>query len=360
VQALNALLYVFVLLSAVVPGGNSALADAGYDPFSDCRVTAEQEEERRFCEQWDSKLQVDAYRCGGALLPGLLSPCANSRYGEMTVLQNDNENIVERVLTLYIAEYQYWLKRSLQDFEKADKAAVSDEQWQTWVRHSERSRALLARSVERHGDLYRELPMDSPGRTEGYAENELEYMDVLSVAAGSTYSPRIYEEVWGFPVPSNHHAIYLAEVDPARTIHALTHATEASGARHHKEGSDILFTARGGHAVTVEDAFEILLLVCEHQRHTAMAHADAIRAFVDRYSLHYSGNGHRSSMAVYDFAVRYRALKIISCIGTVEDAPLVRRIKKDPPERRPSKAWIGLQGDASITQLADRVLVGLE
>lgn len=327
------------------------------DPYSKCRTTLSLDDQQVLCEKWDKWILTDAFKCGESLLPGVIERCPQSDHRDVEILAPDNDAIVNRVLMLYIAEYQYALNNWLKAFQVTDQSSVTEEQWQLWERTAERNKLFLARSVEKNGACYQKFAMDSPGRWGGHPENELEYFDLLAPAAESTFSRRIYDEIWAFPVRSSHFSTYLANVDPVRTIQELGGATVGFEMNGQLRVTDTLFTGDSKHAIPIVDAFEVLRLISETHPVLASKHAEKILSFVHTHALHFAG----SQEALYDILVRYRALMIISDVGGHADLPLTRQLGIDPPtSTRDMPEWTMLPKNISIANLSAEVAVRLD
>jgi hypothetical protein len=340
-----------------------SLVDAwqgGVAPDVDTKVASpspaasmEAAKEAEFCSRWDVLLHSNAMKCGNVMLPELIACCEETRDGLVHILRYNNAPIVDRVVNLYVAEYQYWLSKPIRTFEESQVSARSAEEAAVRTRTYKRNKEQLRQSIERHGNLFRDLPMDTSGRKMG--ENEADYLDQLATAAELTFDPRIYDEVWGFPMCGEVHLTYLAKVKPETTIQMLSSATPGFELDGTKCAPDTLFVPDNGPAISFTAAFGVMQRLCESQPLVAKEHVDAIRGFVRVHALHYAKQPDMKYLEVRDFMLRYLALEILQSVGSTADVPLIEKLAENAPEKRPSNSRAGFGNATSIASLAARV-----
>lgn len=312
----------------------------------------------RFCADWDVLLRTDVIQCGGRLLPDLLVLCKDTPYGQVHIFRYIDESIRQRVLALYIAEYQYGLSRSIQAAEKANRAHATEEQVSLWDRTREREQRMLAQSIERHTNLFDGLAMNPAWRKEG--EREFEYLSLLATAAESILDPKIYEEVWGFPVSGDFHIGYLVEADPARTTKELVSAGAGFTLNGKRYARDTLFRRNSGMSISISTAFDVMQRICERYPSLAREQANDVRAFTQRYALHFAPSGEAGYQEVNDFKVRQAALQILAYVGNRDDIKFAHTLARNAPEKRPPSFRKVVQDKRSIAESAANAISMIE
>jgi hypothetical protein len=336
----------------------SAICATPEDLFPSYLQSMNPQELTRFCADWDALLRTDAVQCGGRLLPDLLVLCKDTPYGQVHIFRYIDESIRQRVLALYIAEYQYGLSRSIQAAEKANRAHATEEQVSLWDRTREREQRMLAQSIERHTNLFDGLAMNPAWRKEG--EREFEYLSLLATAAESILDPKIYEEVWAFPTAGAFHVGYLVETDPVRTTKELVTAAAGLTSNGRKYAQDSLFRRNNGMSISISTAFDVMQRICERYPSLAKEQANDVRAFTQRYALHFAPNGKTDYREVGDFMLRQATLRILAQVGNCDDIEFVHRLAKNPPEKRPPSFRKVVQDKRSIAESAANAISMIE
>ncbi len=302
-----------------------------------------------FIARWDAQVRQDVDKC-----LGLLSPfTAYSAEYDTFVLRNRDASVVDRLIALYIAEYQYWRHRIVTTFKNiapSDLPEAEREQFALRRRTYEREKQMLEQSIARHGCLFVDFAMNGRWRTVG--ENELEYHDFLVSLAESTFDARIYEEVWEFPTSTKMRIAYLAEIEVEKTIERFRDAEVGFILNEKLYAPDTLFLSGNGAAISVQNAFQILRHVVERQPILAKQNTATILAFVRAYGLHYARMPGQTYKEPLDFAVRNDALHILKHIASREDIPLIQRLAEDAPTRRPPRFRTDSKDETSISELA--------
>lgn len=301
-------------------------------------------------ERWDAALHTDVFHCIQLLAPLIQY---SERYKTNLLIQT-HPLVTQRVLDLYIAEYQFALHKAIATIESVrsePSSAVREETDILRRRTCERQTEMLAQSLERHGNQFEELAMHGPWRNEG--EAEAEFQELLASIAESTFDPRIYEEVWNFPVWSPLHIAYLATVRPAETIERFAHVQAGFELNGETYAPDTIFLQHNGAAFSVHDAFDLLAHLAQQHPAHAGEQSEVFREFVETYALHYAPKKDSRYRERLDYLVRYRALEILAEIGRTADISLIKRLSENPPERRPGNFRSVSGRDSSISALAD-------
>ena len=262
------------------------------------------------------------------------------------------------MLALYIAEYQDGLSRSIQAAEKASRAHATEEQVSLWDRTREREQRMLAQSIERHTNLVDGLAMNPAGRKEG--EREFEYLSLLATAAESILDPKIYEEVWAFPTAGAFHVGYLVETDPVRTTKELVSAGAGFTLNGKRYARDTLFRRNSGMSISISTAFDVMQRICERYPALVEEEANDVRAFTQKYAMHFAPNGKTDYREVGDFMLRQAALRILAQVGNRDDIEFVHSLAKNPPEKRPPTFRKAVQNKKSIAESAANAISMIE
>lgn len=353
-SAKRMLTIVSVQLLCVLPFGAYA---SDSDLLSSCDAKDDVAMAAEVCRKWDDLIHKDAMRCGELLLPNVSDQCETG-IGRTTVLIMRGEPIVDRVLKLYVAEYQYTYARRILAFDVAQMDSErSQEQLAISKRNLLRNRRLLQESIDRHGNLHDAYAMSSSNR--GIGENEMDYLTELGTVAESTLSTRIYDEVWGEGARGELWMYYLANVQPKRTLDLLTTGMVGFVIEGQKYAEDTLFRADEVGGIFIPEAFELLALICRYHPVLALENAARIRSFIRDNALHYAEGKKEKHLDLLDYKVRSFALEILEGVGSHEDLEFIQRLATNAPQERSVRRRYGLTlgGDISLraVSLSERI-----
>lgn len=250
------------------------------------------------------------------------------------VLRYGNAEIVDRIVRVYIAEYQRSLRADIVAHEQATAAQPPSLGEDIYSHNYELNCMLLQRSVAADGQLYRDQDIKDVLR-KGEGEHEADYLRQLASLAESTFSPRIYDYVWAYPNPGTWKMLYLANVLPERTMEHLVTATLAERLGHPRpEARDLLFRIDTGAFLQISDAMQVLAFMARSQEDTVRKYRDQCIAFLQRHAMHYRNSRLESRYSkTRDYFCRLHALQILEVAGDRKDAAQTEAIASDAPSK---------------------------
>ena len=175
-------------------------------------------------------------------------------------------------------------------------------------------------------------------------EGVAEYMMFLSEVAESTFDPRIYETVLLGHFSGAFRHLYLASVNPARTLDLLfeskrgPHGHIQRGANAGKEGHPDYFYHPEIGGISVYNAYDILSLMIGQSPEVLRDKRTRVLSFVAKHAKHYSTPRevpHRPEpvyFSAHDYMVRSVALDVIGFLGTSAEVKQVEAIIHDARE----------------------------
>lgn len=264
------------------------------------------------------------------MVMGKVSTTAQFEDDWFRILRYRNPEIVERVLELYVAEYQRCLVVYCDTLSTSlDSGTGTPGQEETWRTRRRYYEMLLSASRDRDGRLYDEQNTEEKERSIG--ESEMEYQDLLVDVATTTFSGEIYPYVWSFPHSTGAHILYFTYVMPDRTIDLLLHARSGfyEGLR---LSDDELYTSLDGGSMSVDDVLKVLASMAERNPGIANKRRSDILELTERYALFYKDVERGEAR---DYWQRHHALRIISRLGSLETAgSLLDSVLSSPPTYR--------------------------
>ena len=318
-----------LLLSAAAPSAGPS-ADEWLDQSQ--WETMPPEVEAQFIREWDASLSKGLATGPGGMLGRVLE--VGDRYAPRFMrLRYNNDAIQQRVVNLYIAECQYQLRRDIAAGEgELQQNTISTERREFIESHLDQFKAQLARSLKRDGDLLVGVPMADPGREGG--ELELDYHDQLGAVAVSTCSPRLYENVWEFPLGYNEaFPEYFARVNCEETLRHLFHATlgERFGKRF-PGVCDRFCRVDTGAAMSVNDAFDTIRRISIRDGRLVVQYHSQVLQLMERCRYMYwhpEDEEFNRRKCIFDYRMRKAMLLILQEIGTEKDIPFAKSLAVD-------------------------------
>lgn len=278
------------------------------------------------------------------------------------ILRYRNDEIVTRVVDLYIAEHQRFLALMIHSAEEALSAGEgTPSQQAAWAKNMEHDRKCLNALIGRYGKRFNDEHLIE---RRGEGEAELEYHDLLIPVAESTFSKEIHDCVIRSPFYSSLREMYLAFVRPDETIDSLLEAQLGIRDGERVSAFDSLFFADCCGSMSTVQAMTFVHTFVALNEDVANRRRDLLVSLVKQYALVYSKpvpaatgiakSFHGIRFTANDYDTRVLALQILSKIGGADEVRLVREIATVAPVPDQST----LEGDSegkTIDQLAGEV-----
>lgn len=258
--------------------------------------TMSQEELKPLLEKWDKAIESEIVEEKHKVLCQAARNIyeKNFRFRGSDVLGYDNPEIIDRVVTLYLAECA--------------------------------------------------KPMDmEPSPTNHWYYGEGEYQTMFMTMAESTFDPRIFETVLNPPEYYGElRILYLATVNPERTLNFLLESKR--GQRVGKQGHpDYFYHGKVSWGMSVDQAYTLLSLLCVQAPQVLISNRDRVMSFVKTHIEHFASPrivSYKSEpvyLKINDYDVRNGALDILKLLGMAEDVKVVEDIIRDAPQMDPKR-----------------------
>ncbi|MCH7557897.1 MAG: hypothetical protein IIB56_10630 [Planctomycetes bacterium] len=252
--------------------------------------TMPQEKLKPLLEKWDKAIESEIVEEKHKVLLQIGRHVSeeNMRFRGSDVLGYDNPEIIDRVVTLYLAECA--------------------------------------------------KPMDmEPGPTNHWYYGEGEYQTLFMTMAESTFDPRIYETVLNPPEYYGElRKLYLATVNPEKTLNFLLESKR--GQRVGKQGHpDYFYHGEVSWGMSVDQAYTLLSLMCVQAPQVLISNRDRVMSFVKTHIKHFASPrivSYKSEpvyLKIHDYDVRNGALDILKLLGAEKDVKLIEEIIRDAP-----------------------------
>ena len=296
-----------------------------------CSFTAHAElDVAKFCEDWDRSLTRGLYSGPGEMLPRLVE--YDSADGVRRVrLGNRDQAIVDRVVELFIAEYQYGNRALIKACEEELSRGGATPERDSFLKSIYvQTQARLESSVAREGDLVHGVPSEELTRSRG--EGEADYRDALCALALSTMSPRIYEYVWDPSVQTDQNALveYLGTVNFERTIELLGSARLGENPWIPTASNfDTLYRADQAGELSVIPAVSVLYKIATTNPEFATAHRNTMLQLVQKCRDVYwiaNDSEFNTRYVTHNYRLRSAMLDVLSVVGTQQEAPLAESL----------------------------------
>ena len=202
--------------------------------------------------------------------------------------------------------------------------------------------------IDRVIDLYLKETMRKVARQplppDASAEGVGEYWQFLGNIAESTFDPRIYETVLLGHLSGAFRSLYLATVNPERTLEVVfesrrgPHGRIQRGANAGKEGHPDYFYHPKIGGISVDRAYDILSLMVRQSPEALRVKRAQVFSFVAKHVKHYSMPRqvpYRSEPVYFqwhDYDVRNAALDVVGFLGASTEVKLVEDIIHDARE----------------------------
>ncbi len=303
------------------------------------RKTMPPEELAEWTSRWDEIVKTSLF---DAPIPMAVMKNPDGSY--FRVLEYNNPEIVERVVSLCIAENQRELAARIKEMEEAARGPhVSDNPKSRELNdyNLAQYRAILDESVGRSGKRFNEAHVLEFRKRGGEGELYIDFHDAIFPAAESTLDEELCFYVLLFQGGSELRNDYLAYVRPADTLRTFLDS-ELGGRNGRKIYPEYLFFPGPYGSEPVDDAMEVLFHMVEKNPPFHVAEAANIRTFVRRHALHFADpslpkkrDREHTDRRIYhphqDFQTRAHALKILQFVGDENDLDLVHQIPTSPP-----------------------------
>ena len=279
-----------------------AQADSQEEDYPSREMLAENQLEE-FLNSWDAALATNDL---GAILEVLdeVSYRVPEGYGlaGLPMLHYDNPEIEERVISLYMAERE--------NLDLLDRGATM-------------------------ADIGIEVPefIDEDNHFDEYGD----YLETLARTAELTFSPEIYDQVLRTPLTGSVRRLYLATVNPERTLELLLQATSEKDMN--AKTFPTVLELPGSFRMTIESALKLLTALCDRSPEAVAAEQDRVLGFVHRYSLQYAEPvevSYRSEpryLSALDYRLRNLALQTLDLLAETADIyNVVDDVMRDAPK----------------------------
>lgn len=324
-------LFIGVLVQLSTPAVSGAQLEGPAVLDLSQRETLPESELQPLLQEWDAGVNGSLSSDGSQMISRVSQYLREEEYEGWVILRYNNPEIVDRVVDLYIAEYQRILKALIFRHETADQSNDDGRTRELHDANYRYNRNLLAASLKRDGQKCAERFVGDPGRVIGV--NEIDPMYDLCSVAESTFSPRLYDYVWSAPVKGLWAYVYLASVLPERMLTDLFSATNEEWMGIRPTYLDILRRREDGAGIELEDAFEVLELMERFHPEAIRSHRAEVIGFLKRYARHYAERETKGRLDdARDVGLRLKALAVLETLAQPEDIGLVKDLLRDIPE----------------------------
>ena len=162
-------------------------------------------------------------------------------------------------------------------------------------------------------------------------EAAMDFYSMLADMAESTLSESLYDYVWDYPQRSNFRRLYLAHVQPEKTVARLTEAELGRTVNGKFVGEDSLFWEGAVIGTPLFKALQYLADIALMHPDIREANREALRAFAAKHGLHYAPTDSETHARWRDYQARRAAMQILDVTGTPEDLPLLEALAHDAP-----------------------------
>jgi len=318
-----ALCLVFVLITTVnsiTYAVNRTIDPIQYSKIQKPQKTLSSKELTQLLSDWDEAMKSGSWHDRDRQFTRIIKRVDTNASERLTVIAYSNPELLDRLASLYIYEFQTFLKRE-----------------------------SVGQGLELTSKEKSNIPWCG-------GENGMDYIDVLTFLAHLTLSPEIYDYVWRYPQSGGLRSYYLAHVMPEETLKKIFAAKVGKWKKRNLDPDSLYISGYDMiTAISVKDAFEILSVISNNDPNMASDYHDSFISFVNKHSLHYSKRKIGKAYPRMDYSVRLNSIEILQNIGQEKDLPQLNFLLSEIPPAKPNsytrhkrKNWPSLPDAAQI------------